>query len=173
MLCELQFADWVPVPVPRVFAFFANPRNLPRLMPSVSRTAIDGVQLVPPTPPPAPDQETVPINQLAGVGSIIGASFRPLLFLPWRSKWTAAITEFEWNDHFTDVQREGPFKRWHHRHEFLPEHRNGLGGTLVRDVVEYEIGFGPIGTLANSLFVERQLRSTFAHRQEVLPELLL
>jgi hypothetical protein len=29
------------------------------------------------------------------------------------------------------------------------------------------------GTLANSLFVERQLRSTFAHRQEVLPELLL
>jgi hypothetical protein len=43
-----------------------------------------------------------------------------------------------------------------------------LDGTLVRDVVEYEIGFGPLGALANSLFVERQLRSTFAHRQKAL-----
>jgi hypothetical protein len=32
MLYHLEFADWVPGPVPRVFAFFADPENLPGLM---------------------------------------------------------------------------------------------------------------------------------------------
>jgi hypothetical protein len=32
MLYHLEFADWVPVPIPRVFAYFAEPENLPGLM---------------------------------------------------------------------------------------------------------------------------------------------
>jgi hypothetical protein len=50
--------------------------------------------------------------------------------------------------------------RWHKR-------------TLVRDAIEYEVGFGSLGTLAISLFIERQLRYIFAHRQEILPKLLM
>jgi len=168
MACRLQFEDWIPVPVPPVFAFFANPENLPRLMPPVTETKVDGLHLVVPPLPPPQDQDSISIHHLAGAGSIIETSFRPLRFLPWRRKWTAAITEFEWNQHFADIQQKGPFKRWHHRHEFVADCRDGLDGTLVRDVVEYEIGFGPLGALANSLFVERQLRSTFAHRQKAL-----
>jgi ligand-binding SRPBCC domain-containing protein len=78
----------------------------------------------------------------------------------------------EWNDHFADVQQQGPFKRWHHRHEFVPENRNGAEGTLVRDVVEYEIGFGPLGGLADKLFIARGIADTFAQRQRVLARLL-
>lgn len=109
---------------------------------------------------------------MAGIGSIITTSFQPFPWLSLRRLWVAAITEFEWNHHFADVQQKGPFQRWHHRHEFLPEARNGLNGTLVRDLIEYEVGFGPLGALANSLFIARQMRHTFAERQKVLPQLL-
>ena len=99
-------------------------------------------------------------------------SFRLFPFLPLGAQWIARITEFEWNHHFADVQQKGPFKRWHHRHEFLPETRDGIGGTLVRDVIEYDVGFGPLGALANALFIERQMRDVFAQRQKSLPALL-
>ncbi len=166
---RLQFADWVPFSVPHEFAFFSNPENLPRLMPPETQTRIDGLQLVRPA---ASAKGSLDVQHAAGVGSIITTSFRPFRFLPLRREWIAVITEFEWNHHFADVQQKGPFKRWHHRHEFLPEARNGLNGTLVRDLIEYEVGFGPLGAVANSLFIERQMRRTFAERQKILPQLL-
>ncbi|HKN15789.1 MAG TPA: SRPBCC family protein [Candidatus Sulfotelmatobacter sp.] len=164
-----QFADWVPFPVPHVFAFFSNPENLPRLMPPETQTRIEGLQLVQPAQSP---EGSVDVQRLAGIGSIITTSFRPFPWLSLRRPWIAAIAEFEWNHHFADVQQKGPFKRWHHRHEFLPEARQGLSGTLVRDLIDYELGFGPLGALANSLFIARQMRHTFAERQKILPQLL-
>jgi ligand-binding SRPBCC domain-containing protein len=67
---------------------------------------------------------------------------------------------------------ERPFKQWHHRHEFLAETRDGVSGTLVRDLIEYEIGFGFLGAITDSLLVGRQMRRTFAQRQTMLPKLL-
>jgi hypothetical protein len=49
---------------------------------------------------------------------------------------------------------------------------NGVSGALVRDIIKYEGGFGPMGTLANSLFIARQMRQTFAARQKILAQLL-
>jgi ligand-binding SRPBCC domain-containing protein len=152
-----------------VFAFFSNPENLPRIMPPATDTKLDDLHLV----PPPPSQDSLASPHAAGVGTVIVTSFRLFPFLPARARWIARITEFEWNHCFADVQHEGPFKRWHHRHEFLPETRNGISGTLVRDVIEYQVGFGPLGAFANSLFVERQVRRTFAQRQQILPRLLL
>ncbi len=103
---------------------------------------------------------------------MITTSFRVLPFLPVRVPWVARITEFEWNHHFADVQERGPFKHWHHRHEFLTDSRNGVSGTLVRDVIEYEFGMGPLEGLANKIFLERRMRETFAQRQKMLPALL-
>lgn len=99
-------------------------------------------------------------------------SFRVLPLLPIRARWIARITEFEWNHYFADVQEKGPFKTWHHRHEFVPELRNGVPRTLVRDIIEYEIGFGPLGAIANAVFIHRQMESTFTQRQQALPKLL-
>lgn len=168
---QMQFADWIPVTVPRVFAFFADPENLPRLMPPETQTKVEGFQLVAPPPPPSRNLNPVEVHHTAGTGSIIDTSVRPFRWLSWRRKWTAAITEFAWNHHFADMQQKGPFKRWHHRHEFLEDNRNGFNGTLVRDVIEYEVGFGLLGALANSLFIERRICKVFAHRQKVLPKL--
>ena len=169
MAYELQFESWIPVPLPRVFAFFANPLNLPRLMPPATNTRVDGVRLMP--APPGPDDDAVAARRAAGRGSVIETSFQPLGFVGWRRKWTAVISGFEWNSYFADAQQKGPFKSWHHRHEFRAEDREGLKGTVVRDVIEYEVGFGVLGHLANWLFVERQLRAVFAHRQKVLEDL--
>jgi ligand-binding SRPBCC domain-containing protein len=91
--------------------------------------------------------------------------------LPLRARWIARISEFEWNKYFADVQQKGPFNKWHHRHEFQAETQNGVSGTLVRDVIEYEIGFGPLGALADALFIARKIRNTFAKRQQILPKL--
>jgi ligand-binding SRPBCC domain-containing protein len=169
MPCQLQFADWVPFSLPQVFAFFSNPENLPRLMPPETQTRVDRLELIQPPPPPP---ENLGACHAAGVGSIIATSFRPFRIFPWRREWIAAVTEFEWDHHFADVQQKGPFKRWHHRHEFLAENRNGVDGTLVGDRIEYEVGFGALGVVANSLFIAGQMRHTFAERQKILPRLL-
>jgi ligand-binding SRPBCC domain-containing protein len=150
MSCQLQFADWVPFCLPQVFAFFSNPENLPRLMPPETQTRIDRLALI--QLPPA-SRENLGAGQAAGVGSIIATSFRPFRVLPWRREWIAAVTEFEWDHRFADVQQKGPFKQWHHRHEFLAESRNGVEGTLVGNLIEYEVGCGALGVVANSLFI--------------------
>jgi ligand-binding SRPBCC domain-containing protein len=168
MTHHLQFEDWVPFPVPHVFAFFSNPENLPLIMPPATETRIDKLHLV--LPPSS--TESLHFPRAAGVGTIITTSFRLFPLLSLRAKWTARITEFEWNDHFADVQQQGPFKQWHHRHEFVADDRDGIDGTLVRDAIEYEVGFGPAGLLADKLFIARGIRSTFAQRQKVLPQLL-
>jgi ligand-binding SRPBCC domain-containing protein len=108
----------------------------------------------------------------AGVGSEIAVSVRLFPFLPLRTLWIARITEFEMDQHFADVQAKGPFRLWEHRHEFEAAARAGREGTLVRDLIEYDIGFGVPGGVLQRLFVDRQMRRTFLHRQRALEELL-
>jgi len=38
-------------------------------------------------------------------------------------------------------------------------------------VIDYEVGFGFVGEIVNAL-VRRQIQSTFAERQKILPKLL-
>ncbi len=49
----VQFEQWVPVPIERVFLFFANPDNLPRIMPPQTGTELVRLTLVPPPGIPA------------------------------------------------------------------------------------------------------------------------
>jgi ligand-binding SRPBCC domain-containing protein len=168
MASHLEFEQWVPVAVEGVFAFFSNPENLPRVMPQASATKVIAINRVPPPPPPAATAN----DKAAGVGTTIITSFRIFPALPFRARWIARITEFEWNHFFADVQDKGPFKDWRHRHEFVAEAREGVTGTLVRDVIDYEVGFSFVGAMANSLLVRRQMEGTFAERQQRLPQLL-
>jgi len=49
---HLEFENWIPFPLRRVFAFFSNPENLPRLMPAATHTTLDSLTRMP--PPAAP-----------------------------------------------------------------------------------------------------------------------
>ncbi len=164
---RFHFADWVPFPVERVFLFFANPENLPRIMPPSTGTRIDALRLVPPR-----DSAPGTMQNLAGEGSEIVTSFRVVPFLGVRAKWMARITEFQWNHHFADVQVKGPFRVWRHRHELQAETRDGIAGTTVSDKIECELGCGVIGATALKFILARQIASTFRYRQRVLPQLL-
>jgi len=164
---SVEFEQWVPSPIEQVFLFFANPNNLPRIMPPALGAKLVHVELK--APPAHGLARNIP---LAGAGTAIIVSVRVLPFLPLRAPWVARIVEFEWNHHFVDIQEKGPFKSWRHRHQFAAGVRNGVAGTLVSDAVEYEIGFGPLGAVAQKLLVSHQLQETFAHRQKILESLL-
>src|SRR5580692_4617491 len=168
MTYRIQFEQWVPIAIEKVFLFFANPKNLPHIMPPDSGTELAALRLARPPDSTAPEPN---LNSLAGVGSEIVTSFRPLTFLPFRAQWIALITEFEWNHHFADIQKKGPFKRFQHRHEFSVEARNGVSGTTVRDVIEYDPGSGALGDLAQRLLIAPSLKQTFEYRQKMLEKL--
>ena len=138
-------------------------------MPPTTATRIDDARLVPPPAPPGLPPEN--FGQLAGADSEFDTSFRIIPYLPLRARWVARITEFEWNHHFADIQLKGPFRSWHHRHEMKAETRDGVAGTIVRDRIECELGFGVLGDFALRI-LSTQIAATFRHRQRVLPQLL-
>lgn len=162
---------WVPVPLEAAFLFFADPRNLPRLMPPNLETRIERLHLEPPCLLDF-NPSAVSSHGIAGIGSEILFSFRPIPWLPWRLHWLARITEFEWNDHFCDQQVHGPFASFLHRHGTVQEIRYGQLGTLVTDDIEFTLPFGFGGRLAAPL-VRQMLERSFAERQSRLTQLLL
>jgi len=162
----------VPYPVELVFAFFANPANLPHLMPRKFETQIEDARIEPPPPRPVAADEARRFKSVAaGVGSEMLISFYPIPWVPRRVSWLARVTEFEWNSHFCDAQVRGPFTAFNHRHGIRAEFRDGREGTLVSDRVEYQLPYGLMGRVAGAM-VRRQLASSFAFRQKRLPEIL-
>ena len=111
---------------PKVFAFFCDPANLPRIMPPELQVRIEWAALVLPA---ADEALLIERDKAAGAGSEFIFSFRPLP-LPIRINWRARIEEFEPDSYFRDTQVFGPMRRWSHRHEFQTESRDGTEGTL-------------------------------------------
>jgi ligand-binding SRPBCC domain-containing protein len=163
---HFQTEQWLPYPRERVFAFFADPANLPPLMPAWQRARVERANYVSPPEAPSPGQV------VAGEGSLITISFRPIPLFPLRLEWDAYIAEFRWDEYFCDEQRRGPFQYFRHCHRVSDEVRDGVMGSVVSDAVEYELPLGRLGDLANGLAVRGQIRSLFAHRQRMLPGLL-
>jgi ligand-binding SRPBCC domain-containing protein len=169
-----QSEQWLPLPIELVFAFFANPTNLPHLMPAWQQARIEKTSFVRPPPSPHPTGGFSPLA--AGEGTRLTFNFRPFPLSPVRLRWEAEIDTFAWNHHFSDTQLRGPFAHWHHTHTVTSETRpvesgTPLAGTLLRDEVHYQLPLGKLGDLAHPLVVQ-QLRRTFAYRQRRTRELL-
>lgn len=75
-------------------------------------------------------------------------------------EWRARISDVNPPNGFVDTAEKSPFTYWRHQHEFLPID----SGTLLRDTVEYQPPFGPIGRLANALFIQQDLNRLFEFR---------
>jgi ligand-binding SRPBCC domain-containing protein len=138
----------VPRPRSEVFAFFADAANLERLTPPALKFSI-----------------LTPLPIAMRPGAII--DYRLSLFgVPF--KWRTVIEVFEPESRFVDVQASGPYALWRHLHEFTEV----PGGTLIRDHVDYELPFGPLGEAVHALFVRRQLEAIFAYRRRVIDGVL-
>ena len=167
MVHRFSASQWLPYPLPFVFAFLADPQNLPSLMPAWQKARIEEARIVAPPPAPATAFKTARLRgPSAGAGSVITISFRPFPFSPIRLPWEAVIAEFVWNEHICDVQERGPFAAWKHCHFVKEERRESVAGTLITDDVTYEMKMGPMGEMAHSLFLAGQVKAVFAYRQK-------
>jgi ligand-binding SRPBCC domain-containing protein len=83
--------------------------------------------------------------------------------------WVAEHTEYDPPHLFTDVQRQGPFAHWMHRHRFEPTRR---GTTRMIDEVEYALPLGWLGELVAGWFVRAKLQRMFAYRHQVVAQAL-
>jgi ligand-binding SRPBCC domain-containing protein len=171
MRAHFHADQWLPHPVELVFAFFANPENLPRLMPKWQAARIEEASFRP--PPGHPDDVRRYPGIAAGDGTNLTLSFRPFPYSPFRLSWDAAIGHFIWNRQFCDTQLRGPFPFWHHCHkvEAAADPFIGARGTLLRDEVEFELPLQLMGRLALPL-VRRQIAAMFRFRQRRTAELL-
>ena len=147
-LHQLSRIQLVGRPLPEVFAFFSDAANLEALTPPFLRFRI----LTP-----------MPIELRAGSQ----LDYRISLFgVPVR--WRTRITDWQPRVRFVDEQESGPYAIWRHTHEFEPRGN----ATLMRDVVVYAEPFGPVGTVAHVLFVQRTLDRIFDFRRDAIARLL-
>ncbi len=143
-----EWESFVPRPLDEVWAFFSRPENLNELTPdSVSFEILSPVE----------GREMYP-------GMIIQYRIAPLLGI--KMNWVTEITQIRDRAFFIDDQRVGPYALWHHQHHF--EARED--GTIMRDILHYQVPLGPLGTFANWLFVERQVDQIFHYREQVIAE---
>ncbi len=160
----------MPFPLPDVFNFFADPGNLPPLMPVWQAARVDTAKLVAPLPPQSPRAASP--GAVAGAGSRLLISFRPVPLSPVRMRWDAWIAEFRWDDHFCDEQIAGPFGYWRHCHQVRETWQEGVRGTVVVDDVVYAFPLGLLGDAAYAAGGALQVRALFRYRQRQLLQLL-
>ena len=137
---RLETRLFVPAPVPAVFSFFADARNLEAITPPSLRFTV----LTP----------AVVMRQ----GTRLDYRLR-LRGIPFR--WQSEITAWEPNERFKDEQRRGPYRYWRHVHLF----RESEGGTLVEDGVEYDVS---CGSFLHHWLVAPELVRIFRFRQDAL-----
>jgi ligand-binding SRPBCC domain-containing protein len=145
---RLEREQVVPRRPAEVFPFFAEARNLEALTPPWLR-----FQVLTPEP----------IEMRAG--TVIEYRLR-LRGAPLR--WASLIEEWIPGRRFVDRQLRGPYRLWHHTHEFAPH----PDGTLIRDCVRYALPLGPIGAVAHAVLVRRDLARVFDYRRDAVVRLL-
>tara|TARA_B100001996_G_C18559265_1_gene553948 strand:+ start:415 stop:894 length:480 start_codon:yes stop_codon:yes gene_type:complete len=92
-------------------------------------------------------------------GMIISYQVAPILKL--KLNWVTEITHVIENNFFVDEQKIGPYALWHHQHLFEVVDKR----VKMTDIVTYKPPFGFIGRLANTLFIEKQIKSIFEYRR--------
>ncbi|MGE7271772.1 SRPBCC family protein [Brevibacillus panacihumi] len=84
-----------------------------------------------------------------------------------KQRLTAKITEMEEPWFFVDEMVQGAFKRFYHKHEFIPL---GEKKTRMIDTFDYTSPLGVLGKLADVLILERYMRRFLLERNLYLKE---
>jgi ligand-binding SRPBCC domain-containing protein len=140
--------QWVDRPTTAVFDFFSDAYNLERLTPPFLHFRV--LEMT------TPDIRAGTLIDYRL--SLHGVPFR------WRSR----IQTCQVPRCFVDTQVRGPYKLWHHTHEF--EERDG--GTLIRDRVRYALPFGKLGSFVAGALVAKDLARIFDFRGQRIAEIL-
>lgn len=143
----LEREQFIPRPVKEIFPFFSDAKNLETL-----------------TPPWLGFEVVKSSSETVASGTIIDYRLK-LRGIP--LKWQSRIEEWVPNEHFVDVQLKGPYRVWHHTHEF----ESVPGGTIMRDRVRYRLPAGLLGQCVAGRFVENDVKAIFDYRFKKVAEL--
>lgn len=150
MIHRLIREQFVPGDPTAIWSFFATPRNLDVLTPPTVAFSLVG---------------EVPARMYPGqlieyrIGILPGVTTR----------WLTEITQVSEGARFVDEQRIGPYKLWHHEHEFVPA--PGSRGMTMTDCVTYDVGWGPLGDALHACWIRGQLAAIFDYRTRKVAEL--
>lgn len=145
----LERVQTIPLPRPATFAFFSEAINLERITPPYLHFKVltrAPIKMAP---------GTLIDYQLALYGVPFG--------------WRTLIETWEPETRFVDRQINGPYSLWHHTHTF---EALGPQQTLMRDVVQYRVEWGPLGDVAHELFVRRMVNEIFDYRAKTVADIL-
>lgn len=145
---RLERTQVIARPLPEVWAFFERPENLESITPDFLRFHIL-------TPKPVPMHKDAWIQYRLRLHGI------PV-------NWRTQITRHEPPYAFVDEQKEGPFARWVHLHEF----REHPEGTWMLDRVDYKEPMGVLGWVAHHVYTRRLVERIFEYRRGVIRERL-
>ncbi|WP_343607696.1 SRPBCC family protein [Chryseobacterium oranimense] len=98
-------------------------------------------------------------------GMLIDYYVSPLFGI--KMKWQTEIIKVDFQRSFIDFQKKGPYKIWHHHHEFISNEK----GVLMKDTVDYELPLGFLGEIAHAVFVKKKLEYIFDYRYAVLEKM--
>ena len=124
----------------RVFAFHELADVLARLM------------------PPWESSRVIQAAKISEVGSEAIVETRILGLIP--ARWVARHIAYDPPRMFEDIQVEGPFQFWRHRH-LIELHADG---SILRDEIEYEPPLGLLGRLAEPFLIKPRLEKLFDYR---------
>ena len=139
---QLKKSQKIPASIDEVWAFVSSPANLREITPDYLDFKFTSDNVNDPMYP----------------GMMISYKVSPLLGI--KMTWVTEITVVKEKEFFIDEQRVGPYKMWHHQHflEKIP------GGVIMHDIVSYIPPLGPLGAIANGLFIKGQLEGIFDYR---------
>jgi len=81
-----------------------------------------------------------------------------------RQRLTSRITEFDPPNRFVDEMVRGAFTRFRHEHQFI----SVPDGTDMVDIFDYTAPLGPLGRLADGLFLRRYMTALLRERNAYL-----
>jgi ligand-binding SRPBCC domain-containing protein len=82
-----------------------------------------------------------------------------------KMNWVTEITKISDKNYFVDEQRIGPYKMWHHEHHFKALDNNT---TEMIDILNYNVGKGILGPIADKLIVNKKVDLIFDFRQSTI-----
>ncbi|MGW8424032.1 SRPBCC family protein [Peribacillus simplex] len=83
-----------------------------------------------------------------------------------KQRLKAQVTLMEKPNKFVDIMVKGAFHSFVHTHQFIES-----GGTIMIDKFQYKSPFGPIGVLADKLFLEKHMREFIVSRAKALKKI--
>ena len=146
---SIKTVQKIPISLDEAWAFFSNPANLQAITPSNM-----GFRVI-----------SKHHGEKMYAGQIIEYTVKPVMGIP--IYWMTEITQVKDKEYFIDEQRFGPYTLWHHQHHFKVIE----GGVEMTDIIHYKNPMWFLGTLANELFVKKQLQGIFDFRFKKVEEM--